>query len=144
MTQANPLLAPDLSRRTLTDCKAELPPEEQERLLQRDDDRLTREVEAAAAHFDEQWSAAVERAQAMPDEEGILRSVWTGPLDVLVGQVEVLASAIGVDPARPVPKSTAADKHEKALPDHARGSYRRGVHLRKTIGTALKKRRQPF
>lgn len=67
----------------------------------------------------------------------MLRSAWTMPVDSLVQEREHVMRQLGTDPTlMHPPKSMKADAHEKALPEHVRGAYRRGAYLHGRLNTA--------
>jgi hypothetical protein len=85
------------------------------------------------------WKEAVDRAKQW--KPGMMRSAWTMPLEGLVQEREHVIRRLGQDPGEmKVPKSMRADKLEKAIPEHARGSYRRGAYLHGRMQKAWAKR----
>jgi hypothetical protein len=137
----NPLQAPDLSRNAYRACKAELSPEENDRLSREEEARLIAQMDGAIEEAELAFNEATERAKAMPDEEGILRSTWTGPLEHQTAVIHNLMVRAGQNPDEIQTPSTAA-KGESAIPDHARHSYRRGVSLLKRLKTAQDQRKK--
>jgi len=92
-------------------------------------------IAEAIAAIDERWPEAVERAKQW--QPGMMRSVWTMPIERLVQDREHVMRELGVDPS-PIkpPKSMGADADEKALPEHVRAAYRRGRHLHTRMQSA--------